>query len=159
MSEFSTAIRLLSEAQVEFIIVGGVAATLHGAARITYDVDIVYLREPDNIERLVRALAAQRPYLRGAPPGLPFTFDTETLRRGLNFTLSTDVGDLDLLGEITGGGSYAELLPRTQTVDLFGFACRVVTLPALIALKRAAGRGKDLDALAELEALLEERDR
>lgn len=158
MSEFSTAVRLLSETQVEFIIVGGVAATLHGAARITYDIDIVYSRKPANMERLVRALAGQRPYLRGATPGLPFRFDAETLRRGLNFTLTTDVGDIDLLGEIAGGGSYEDLLPRTQLVDLFGFACRVVTLPALIALKRAAGRGKDLDALAELEALLEERD-
>lgn len=159
MSEFSTAIRLLSEARVDFIIVGGVAATLHGAARITYDVDIVYSREPANLERLVLALAPRHPYLRGAPPGLPFTFDAETLRRGLNFTLSTDVGDIDLLGEITGGGAYADLLEHTESVDLFGFSCQVVTLPTLIALKRAAGRSKDFDALAELEALLEERDR
>jgi hypothetical protein len=59
----------------------------------------------DRLGRLVDALAPHHPYLRGAPPGLPFQWDTATLARGLNFTLTTSLGDIDLLGEITGGGS------------------------------------------------------
>jgi len=96
--------------------------------------------------------------LRGAPPGLPFAWSIETIRRGLNFTLSTSIGDIDLLGEITGGGGYEALLPHTIQVDLFGRPCRCLDLPTLIRVKRAAGRPKDLETIAELEALEDERD-
>lgn len=144
---------------VDFILVGGVAGNLHGAARLTYDVDLVYHRGRANLERLVRVLVPMDPYLRGAPAGLPFRLDLPTLRNGLNFTLTTRMGDLDLLGEVPGGGTYRELLPDTMEVTAFGVAFRCVDLPTLIRLKRAAGRPKDLESLAELEALLEERDR
>ena len=96
------------------------------------------------------------PYLRGAPPGLPFVLDVQTLRNGLNFTLTTKLGDLDLLAEVAGGGTYKQLLPHTFVVEAFGVKFRCVDLPTLIKLKRAAGRPKDLEAIAELEALLEE---
>jgi hypothetical protein len=112
----------------------------------------------DNLDRLVRALGPISPYLRGAPPGLPFVFDVETLRRGLNFTLTTTLGDLDLLGEVAGGGSYDALVPLSECISLFGRECQCVTLQTLIRLKRAAGRPKDLEAIAELEALREERE-
>jgi hypothetical protein len=144
-------------ADVEFIIVGGVAGGLHGAARATYDLDIVYRRDATNLGRLVGALAPFSPYLRGAPPGLPFRWDVETLARGLNFTLTTAAGDIDLLGEVIGGGRYEDLLPYTIEVEMFDVTCRCVTLPKLIALKRAAGRPRDFDAIAELEVLLDEQ--
>ena len=152
-------VRVLSSARVDYIIVGGVAAGIHGALRSTLDLDVVYGRHPDNIARLVAALRPFHPYLRGAPPGLPFLLDSETLLRGLNFTLTTTLGDLDLLGEVTGGGQYETLKASTDVVELEHFQCLVVSLPKLIGLKRAAGRGKDREALGELEALLEERDR
>jgi hypothetical protein len=97
-------------------------------------------------------------YLRGAPPGLPFRWDGETVRRGLNFTLTTSFGDLDLLGEITGGGGYEALLPVSTLVAAFGVEVRCLNLEPLIHVKRAAGRPKDLEAIAELQALLEERN-
>jgi hypothetical protein len=75
----------------------------------------------------------------------------------LNFTLSTSLGALDLFGEIAGGGSYEDLLGDTLTVSLFGHDCRCLSLDRLIKVKRAAGRPKDLEAIAELEALREER--
>lgn len=108
---------------------------------------------------VVRVLAPLNPYLRGAPAGLPFQLDLPTLRNGLNFTLATRMGDLDLLGEVLGGGTYLELLSHSMEVEAFGVTFRRVDLPTLIRLKRAAGRPKDLESLAELEALLEERDR
>lgn len=154
-ADFRRLIETLAEARVEFIVIGGVAAALHGSARATIDLDVVYRRAADNVDRLVGALAPHAPYLRGAPPGLPFSFDADTVRRGLNFTLDTALGPLDLLGEVTGGGSYDALLPFTETVELFGHSCRAVTLDKLIVLKRAAGRPKDNEILAELEALRE----
>lgn len=156
MTNFEALLRLLVEAGVEFIVVGGAAATAHGSARLTKDLDIVYRRTPENIRRLVQCLASHAPYLRGAPPGLPFTLDVPTIQRGLNFTLVTDLGALDLLGEITGGGQYEDLLPHSILLRLYGIECRCLGLNRLIEVKRAAGRPRDLEAVAELEALREE---
>jgi hypothetical protein len=156
-TDFEGLFRCLLDAKVDFIVVGGVAATLQGSARATFDVDVVYSRSDQNIARLVSALRPIDPYLRGAPRGLPFRFDEETVRRGLNFTLQTRLGPLDVLGEVTGGGGFDDLLPFTETVTLYGSQCRCVTLEKLIDLKRAAGRPKDNEILAELEALLQER--
>jgi hypothetical protein len=138
-------------------VIGGWAAIIHGSARTTNDVDVVYARDADNIRNLVAALQSRQPYLRGIPPGLPFRWDEDTVQAGLNFPLTTSLGDLDLLGEVTGGGPYEELLPYTQEVTAFGITLRVVILERLIQLKRAAGRPKDLEVIAELQALLEER--
>jgi predicted nucleotidyltransferase len=157
MIDFPKLLRLLTEHDVAFIIIGGVAAVIHGSSRLTQDLDIVYHRSPQNLARLVQALAEQSPYLRGAPPGLPFQWSVATLRMGLNFTLETSVGPLDLLGEVTGGGSYEDLLEHTIEVEIFGVQCRCLGLPALIRTKRAAGRPKDLEAIAELEVIWEEQ--
>ena len=97
-TDYAALLRALAGGRVEFIIVGGLAATIHGAARATYDVDVLYARTPENLSRIVAALGPLRPYLRGAPAGLPFTWDVETLSKGLNFTLTTTAGDFDLLG-------------------------------------------------------------
>ena len=158
MIDFDTAFRALSSVGVEFIVVGGTAATIHGSARLTRDLDIVYRRTPDNLRRLLAALSPHHPYLRGAPPGLPFRWDEDTLKRGLNFTLTTSLGDIDLLGEVAGGGTYDELLPHCTAVKVFGAECLCPNLETLIRLKRAAGRPKDLEAVAELEMLREEKD-
>jgi predicted nucleotidyltransferase len=159
MIDFKALLRALADGGVEFILVGGVAATIHGAARLTVDVDVVYRRAGENLERIALALTPYHPYLRGAPPGLPFRWDRATIQRGLNFTLTTDLGDLDMLGEIVGGGTYEDLLPHTIGVQVFGVQCRCLDLRRLIDVKRAAGRPKDVEAVAELEALLEERER
>lgn len=159
MTDFRRLLAALSEAKVDFVIVGGLASTAHGSARLTQDIDVVYSRTADNLRRLVAALAPHRPYLRGAPLGLPFAWDDATLQRGLNFTLTTTIGDIDLLGEITSGGGYQDLMPHTVELEMFGFTCRCLDLPTLIRVKRAVGRPKDLEVLAELEALQDERDK
>ncbi len=153
MTNLSKLLCALGKADVDFILVGGVAAAAHGSPRLTQDVDIVYRRGADNLRKLVSALGSLHPYLRGAPPGLPFRFDVETLQAGLNFTLTSDLGPIDLLGEIAGGGSYEQLVDRSISADAFGVRCRVLDLETLIATKRAAGRPKDIEAIAELEIL------
>jgi hypothetical protein len=87
---------------------------------------------------------------------LPFRWDAPTITRGLNFTLTTDVGDVDLRGEVTGGGGYDSLLPATVSIRVFGVDCRCLTLDKLIEVKRAAGRPKDFEAIAELEVIREQ---
>jgi hypothetical protein len=157
VTDFARLLAVLTGADVEFIVIGGFAATVHGSAHVTVDLDVVYRRTMDNVGRLAGALGPLQPYLRGAPPGLPFHFDVETIKRGLNFTLRTSAGDLDLLGEATGGGSYDDLLTHTEVRQLLGLECRFVDLETLIRLKRAAGRPKDLERIAELELLWKER--
>jgi hypothetical protein len=76
---------------------------------------------------------------------------------GVNFTLKTSLGLIDLLGEITGGGAYDALLPFTATGEVYGRTCRYLQLAKLIEVKRAAGRPKDFEAIAELETIREER--
>lgn len=155
MTDFRRLIEVLGDARVELIIVGGVAASAHGAARTTLDLDVVYRRSAENLERIASALAPYAPYPRGAPPGLPFLWDARTLANGLNFTLTTTLGDLDLLGEITAGGGFEQLQGKSIDVTLFGRSCSCITLEELIRVKRAAGRPKDYEAIAELELLRE----
>ena len=103
---FPRLLQCVTSGGVEFIIIGGFAATAHGSALVTFDLDLVYRRTPENLQRLAKSLEPLSPSLRGAPPGLPFRFDVSTIERGLNFALSTTAGDLDLSGEAAGGGTY-----------------------------------------------------
>ncbi|HEX7335019.1 MAG TPA: hypothetical protein VF290_26190 [Pyrinomonadaceae bacterium] len=134
---------------------GGIAAAVHGSSLLTNDVDVCYARDPENLKRLAGALQSVHARLRNAPQGLPFILDAETLKRGLNFTFTTDVGDLDLLGEVRGVGHYEEVLAGSITVELFGYHFAVIDIGKLVIAKRAAGRPKDLIALPELEAIQE----
>jgi hypothetical protein len=151
-------LRLLSERHVEYVLIGGLAMRAHGSAHLTEDLDICYSRAPQNLRALAAALAAVHPYLRGAPPGLPFRLDEATLQAGLNFTLTTDYGWIDLLGEVSGIGPYDNVVAQSIEQELYGLAVRVLSLDGLIAAKRAAARNKDHSHLLELEELKKMRD-
>jgi hypothetical protein len=159
MTDFPGLLRALQREKVRFIVIGGAASTAHGSARLTLDLDVAYSRTPENLRRLAMAIAPLAPALRGAPEGLPFVWNERTIRSGLNFTLSTSLGAINLLGEVAGGGRYENLEKDTETIHVFGVDCLFVNLDALIRLKRAAGRRKDLEAIAELEAIREEREK
>jgi hypothetical protein len=84
-------LRVLYDAGVEVVLIGGAAMGLQGSAHLTKDIDFCYQRSRPNLERLANALKPYHPGLRGAPAGLPFCFDVETIARGMSFTLSTDL--------------------------------------------------------------------
>lgn len=153
--DFRRVTAVLTKACVEFVVIGGAAMIAHGSAYVTQDFDVCYERSRNNIRRLVQALAPYHPRLRGAPADLPFRFDEETIRAGLNFTLATDLGDIDLLGEVAGIGLYAAVLGSSECAASSGQEWRVLSLEGLIKAKRTAGRPKDLAAVKELEALKE----
>lgn len=155
-TDFRRLLEALAAGQVEFLVVGGVAVIAHGHSRLTEDLDVCYRRTPGNLERLAAALAPLRPTLRGAPAGLPFVLDARTLRSGLNFTLESEAGDIDLLGELTGVGGYDELIADAVEAEVYGRSIRIMSLDALERAKRAAGRAKDL---ADLEAIRELKKR
>lgn len=156
MTDYRELISRLVAGRVKFIIVGGAAATVHGASRLTDDLDVVYARDRENVDRIIEGLAPLTPYLRGAPEGLPFKWEAQTLLHGLNFTLTTSLGPLDLLGEIILGGDYEQLLPHAVKLNLFGNECLCLGLARLIEVKRAAGRPKDFEVIEELKTILKE---
>src|SRR3954468_16733650 len=108
--QFRGLLKALVDGGVDFVVVGGVAVIAHGSAYQTSDLDICYQRSPENCDRIVKVLGPYHPRLRNAPPDIPFLFDRKTILAGLNFTFTTDLGDLDLLGEITGAGNYEQLI-------------------------------------------------
>src|SRR5438132_1149685 len=148
MEEVKQQLELLSRYGVECVIVGGVAAALHGSSIPTYDLDVCYARDAANLHRLAEALTAVHATLRGAPKNLPFILDADTLRNGLNFTFDTDIGPSDVLGEIAGVGGFADARDGGVIYELFGRTYPVLALNKLIAAKRAAGRPKALAGIA-----------
>ncbi|MGH2569363.1 MAG: hypothetical protein ACRDGA_13580 [Bacteroidota bacterium] len=104
---------------------------------------------------MLRALEPLHPKLRNAPADLPFIFDERTLKNGLNFTFDTDLGDVDLLGEVGGVGFYKAVVSESTEKEIFGSLCRVLNLDALIRAKKFAGRKKDEAMILELEAIQE----
>ena len=153
-------LKRLSQNKVEYVVIGGLAMITHGSAHITKDLDFCYRRTPENLTALATAFGDLHPYLRGVPPGLPFRFDVATLRAGLNFTLDTDLGAVDIFGEVPGLGDFDAVAARSTTLELFNTSVRVLSLEGLIAAKKAAGRIKDQLHLVELEELskLQSRD-
>lgn len=151
---FASMLRGLREADVKFVVVGGLAATAHGSRRITDDLNICYDTGKPNVERLAELLFDWKAYPRGVEEGLPFFMDEKQFRITPLMTLTTREGFIDVLDIVRGVGDYSDCRERSVPVEAFDVRFRVLDLPALIDAKRAAGRPKDIDQLPELEALL-----
>ena len=141
---------------VDFVVVGGVAGLAQGSNFPTFDLDLAYSRNRQNVERLVAALDEIGVKLRGAPDDLPFQLEARTIENGANFTFITDHGDLDVLGDIAGIASYEQLRAASDLRTVGGFEVRVASIDHLIAMKRAANRTKDKLMLEEYIVLADE---
>jgi predicted nucleotidyltransferase len=147
----------LADSEVDFVVIGGVAGGAHGSAYPTYDVDVMYARDPENLERLAAVLRDWDATLRGAPADLPFVPDAKTLAAGGNFTFSTRLGPVDILAYPTGAPPYERVREGAATIDIGGRTVRVASLDHLIAMKEAAGRRKDKLMATEYRELADER--
>jgi predicted nucleotidyltransferase len=152
VADVVAAIAFLAEAGVDFIVIGGAAATLHGSPQGTLDLDIIRHRTPDNIARLLRVLDDLQAYTRLDRRRVHV--DESHLEGDGALLLATRLGPLDLLGTLNDGRGYEELLPHTDLFEIAGHAVRVLDLPTLIEVKAAAGRDKDKLAVAHLLAIL-----
>lgn len=152
------ALGVLTRHGVRFVVIGGVAGRLWGSPTVTNDVDICYDRTRENLERLASALAEIDARLRGVEDDVSFILDAETLARGQNFTFTTTLGPLDVLGLPAGVRDFAELSANAAHFDLGeGLLVDVCDLEDLIRMKRAAGRPKDRIELEVLGAVRDER--
>lgn len=141
----------LARADVDFVVVGGVAVAFQGYGRATKDLDITYATDRKNLVRLGEVLVALHARLRGVTEDVPFVADERTLARTRLLTLDTDDGSLDLLADPPGAPPYAALRERADRVDLDGIIVAVAALEDLLAMKRAAGRPQDLIDIDALE--------
>lgn len=146
-------LRELARAELRFIVIGGVAAQLHGSARVTKDLDILYDTAPDNLHRLSAVLLRWHAYLHGVEPGLPFTPDARTIQGLEVLTLDTDFGWFDVLQRVAVVGRYGDAIASADRVNLGTFAVDVLSLDALIKSKLATGRPRDKAEVLELKAL------
>ena len=133
--------RLLA-GNVDFIVIGGVAAALHGGSLVTADLDIMYERSSGNLQRLAEVLRSLNVRLRGAEE-LPLTVDAALLRNGDRFTFTSQAGDIDCLATADGAAPFPDLKARAVRQPLNAGAILVASLPDLITMKRAVNRPKD----------------
>jgi hypothetical protein len=144
---------------VNFVVIGGIAGIAHGSSYPSYDLDIAYARNRQNLERLVAALEDIGVTLRGAPADLPFQFDLRTFENGANFTFVTPYGDFDVLAEVAGMKSYEDLRRGAEDQRIAGHTVPVASIDHLIAMKRAAGRDKDKLMLENYIVIADEQQR
>lgn len=159
MSSTLSLLRRLKDQGVEFVVVGGIAANVHGAPRTTYDLDVCAPLDHETCVRIVTAVSDLHPKFRTRPDLPVVTPDHPQLHGLKNLYLRTDAIMLDVLGEVSGIGDFAACERESEWIDFRGLRCRVLKLEALIRSKRAAGRNKDLLVIPELEALLPARPR
>ncbi len=153
MEHLSQILERLNREQVEYVLVGGLAAVVYGVPLVTRDVDICIPFTEQNLVRLEKALADLNPFHRQTPQRLPFSV-AEDFPRGLkNMYLHTDLGVLDCLGEIKGVGSYEEVRRQSVIADLPIGPCRILNLAALIESKQALDRMQDKLALVHLREI------
>lgn len=150
---------VLRRHQVDFVVVGGLAGSAHGSSYPTYDLDVAYSREAENLERMAAALRELEVRLTNAPADLPFQIDATSLANGANFTFDTPLGRFDILGHLPGIGSYESLADAAVAAELEGELVRVASIDHLISMKRAAGRPKDELMLDEYIVIADEQGR
>ena len=152
-------LKALVDHDVRFVLIGGLAAVLHGSPTITRDLDVCYARDGENADRLAQALRTLQAKLRGAPEDVVFLLDGRTLLAGDSFTFVTKGGPFDCLGTPAGTSGFDDLNANAVEMDIEGMKIRVVSLNDLIRMKRASGRPKDRIELEVLGALREELEK
>jgi len=143
----------LTRRGVDFVVIGGIAAVLHGSARMTFDLDVCFATDPGNLQALGDTLVELDARLKGIRDDVPFVPDPATLRRVEALTLSTAAGELDVLTRPAGAPRYSTLRARADRYDLDGFSVLVASIDHLLAMKRAAVRAKDRADAEELEEI------
>jgi len=149
------ALKLLHAADVEYVIIGGIAATLHGCPRVAFDIDICAALTAENLAKLWRAATALNSTPQGPVSQNCFALldGKERLEGFTNLHLITDAGPLDVLSDVPGVGTFADCLKDSERVDFNDWNCRILGIKSLIKSKIAAVRVKDQLVVMDLEVI------
>jgi hypothetical protein len=148
-------LRRLQQHEVQFVIIGGVCATLHGVSLVTLDLDICCPFSVANLRRIEQAVKDLHPIHRLAANKLPLELTDELCARLKNMYLKTDLGILDCLSEVAGIGSFEEVKKCSVIQKMYDSDFAILSLDALIAAKQAVARERDLEAVRQLLAIKE----
>lgn len=144
---------------VRFVLIGALAARLHGFPRLTADADITPADDPDNVKRLAKALRELRAkvYTESVPEGLAFDCSAKTLGRAVMWNLVTDAGRIDIAFKPSGTDGYDDLAPNAEKFKAYGVVFLAASMDDIIRSKEAAGRPKDREDVAILRAMQKKR--
>jgi predicted nucleotidyltransferase len=155
VSDINRLLQRLCDAEIDFVIVGGFAAMLHGSSLLTRDLDVCAVLTRENVAKLREILGDLHPEHRLTSQKLSFLDNPDPDVNVLNLYLRTDFGPVDFLSSITGVGDFANVRANAIEVELFGRRCHVMSLDDLIRAKEAIGRDKDVQAVIQLRAIRE----
>ena len=158
MHDLQALLKLLIHSPLDFVLVGGFAAVLHGSNQTTRDIDICVVYSPEQVWLLRKILKPFHPYHRMQTSKESFLETPQDLSRKQDLYLMTDLGALDVINHIEGVGGYYDVLERSQEVEMYDGKCRLISIEDLIKSKKALGRHRDLVTAAELEAIQEEKE-
>ena len=156
MDDLTDIIEKLIQSDVDFVLVGGLAAVTHGSSMMTQDIDICCDFSPGNLLRIQSALMGLNPVHRMTTKLVPLKLTEENCKALKNLYLDTDWGQLDCLGEVLGLGNFDKVKPLSETIELDGTECRILRIEALIKAKKAMARPKDIETIKQLEAIQRE---
>ena len=158
MSSHLTLLHRLIQAEIDFVIVGGYAAVIHGCNYVTQDIDICCVFNPTNLLSLQTALVDLHPVHRMTPKRQPLQLTPESVDQFQNLYLDTDLGRLDCLSTIDGLGDFIKVKQASETVQVDNMQLHVLTIDALLETKRAMNRPRDQETIRQLEAIKELRE-
>lgn len=158
MQNLQALLKLLIHSPIDFILIGGFAAVLHGCNQTTRNIDICVGLSPEQLQLLRDLLKPIHPQHRTVSPKTSFLDTTQDLSQKQDFHLVTDLGVLDIVSQVKGVGDYYDVLKNSEEIDIYGGHCRLISIDDLITSKKALGRHRDLVTVMELEAVRNEKE-
>lgn len=154
-----TLVRVLSKHDVRYVLVGALAARLQGFPRLTADADITPAMDPQNLERLARALREldAKVFTKSVPEGLGFDCAARTLARAELWNLITSAGRLDIVFQPAGTEGYEDLSRDAVEYEVFGFDLKAASLEDIIRSKQASDRPQDRQDVVVMREMLRRR--
>ena len=157
MTNLGNLLKYLLENKVNFVLIGGFAGVVHGSSLVTKDLDICALLSEEDVENFRKILGPLHPKHRMTPQKLSFLENPKGPQNMNNLYLDTDYGILDILTEVKGVGGFVEISKKAESIQLFGYPCKLISLDDLIRAKKAMDRDKDKLALRELNLIKDKR--
>ena len=154
MQNLKKLLQKLLESEIDFVLIGGFAAVVHGVTLVTQDLDICTAITAEKVEKLRQSLNDLHPVHRMNPNAKHSFLEYPKEIKGLNnIYLETDLGILDILSETQPAGTFDQLKSRASEIAVYGYKCKVISIDDLIKVKEVMKRPKDLQAAQELRII------